>query len=205
MSMKNTETIYELTTTEIARQTAPLNARYQEIVSERAANYRSALKNGGGGATPILDPDERAAREHAKHLLNGSAPGSLLLPPEITRDRALLREQRGIEIALKIFASKDLIARASEAVEWAEEHHKEWLELCRAITLTAIRLDALEDGARQLLEQCGDIHSVRLPMGNVIGGRAICETRSISDLAEAAMAAGVVTASEVKKSKAVAP
>jgi hypothetical protein len=111
MATKNTETIYELTTAEIARQTAPLNARYQEIVSERAANYRSALKNGGGGATPIIDPDERAAREHAKNLLNGSAPGSLLLPPEITRDRALLREQRGIEIALKIFASKDLVAR----------------------------------------------------------------------------------------------
>jgi hypothetical protein len=62
-------------------------------------------------------------------------------------------------------------------------------------------LDALEDKARELLEQCGDIHAVRLPMGNVIGGRAICETRSISDLAETAMAAGVVTASEIKKAK----
>ena len=204
MATKNTETIYELTTAEIGRQTAPLNARYQEIVSERAENYRGALKNGSGGATPILDPDERAAREHAKHLLNGSAPGSLLLPPEITHDRELLREQRGIEIALKIYASKDLVARAVEAVQWSEEHRNEWVELCRAITLTAIRLDALEDSARQLLEQCGDIHAVRLPMGNVIGGRAICETRSISDLAETALAAGVITASEVKKAKNVA-
>jgi hypothetical protein len=159
------------------------------------------LKSGTAGETSILDPDERAAREHAKHLLNGSAPGSLLLPPEVTGDRALLREQRGIEIALKIYASKDLAARATEAVEWAEQHRNEWVELCHAITLTAVRLDALEDKARELLEQCGDIHAVRLPMGNVIGGRAICETRSISDLAETALAAGVVTASEIRKAK----
>jgi hypothetical protein len=198
MSTKNIETaIHDLTTAEIARQTAPLAARLQEIISERAANYR----NSPTVAAAIVDPDERAAREHAKHLLNGSAPGSLLLPPEITHDRELLREQRGIEIALKIYASKDLVARATEAVQWAETHHSEWVELCRAITLTAIKLDSLEDRARQLLEQCVDIHAVRLPMGNVIGGRAICETRSISDLAETAIAAGVVTSGEVKKAK----
>jgi hypothetical protein len=200
MAMKNTE-IHELTTAEIARQTAPLNARYQEIVSERAANYRSALKNGGGGATPIIDPDERAAREHAKTLLNGSSPGSLLLPPEITRDRALLREQRGIEIALKIFASKDLVARAAEAVQWAEEHGDEWKALCRDIVLAAVKLDEMENRARHLLEQCVDVSAVRLPMANVIGGRSLCETRSISDLAETALAAGLVTSSEIKKAK----
>jgi hypothetical protein len=197
MSTKNIETIHELTTAEIARQTAPLAARLQEIISKRAENYRSAPTV----ATTIVDPDERAAREHAKSLLNGSAPGSLLLPPEITHDREILREQRGIEIALKIYASKDLIARATEAVEWAEKHHSEWVELCRAITLTAVKLDALEDRARELLEQCVDIHAVRLPLGNVIGGRSICETRSISELAEAAIAAGVVTSGEIKKAK----
>jgi hypothetical protein len=198
MSTKNIETaIHDLTTAEIARQTAPLHARLQEITNERAANYRNALT---AGATTI-DPDERAAREHAKHLMNGSAPGLLLLPPEITRERELFREQRGLEIALKIYASKDLVARASEAVQWAEEHRSEWVELCRAITLTAIKMEALEDRAGKLLEQCVDIHAVRLPMGNVIGWRAICETRSISDLAEAALAAGVVTSAEVKKAK----
>ena len=202
MTTKNTEIILDLTTAEISRQTAPLHARLQEIKSVRAVNYQSTLKS-GASATQFLDPDERAAREHAKHLLNGSAPGTLLLPPEITHDRELLREQRGIEIALKIYASKDLVARAVEAVEWSEEHRNEWVELCRAITLTAVKLDALEDSARMLLDQCVDIHSVRLPMGNVIGGRSICETRSISELAETALAAGVVTASEIKKAKNV--
>jgi hypothetical protein len=190
--------IHELTTAEIARQSAVLSARRQEIVGERAENYRSALKS---GAAPIVDPDERAARDHAKSLLNGASPPELSLPPEITRDRMLLREQRGIEIALKILSSKDLVARATEAVEWAEEHGAEWKTLCRDIVLAAVRLNEMENRARHLLEQCVDISAVQLPMANVIGGRSLCETRSISDLAETALAAGVVTSTEIKKAK----
>ena len=93
------------------------------------------------------------------------------------------------------------MARAIEAVQWAEDHAGEWRTLCRDIVLTAVRLDALEDSARRLLEQCIDISLINLPMANVIGGRAICETRSINDLAETALAAGVVTVSEIKKAK----
>jgi hypothetical protein len=190
--------IHELTPAEIARQTEPLHKRYQEIVNERAKNYSTALKHG----VPTLDPDERAAREHAKSLLNGSAPGSLLLPPEITRDRELLREQRGIEIALKIFSSKDLVARASEAVAWAEKNEADWRALCRDIILTAVRLDALEQCSQRLLGQCIDVSSIRLPMANRIGGRAISET-PIGDLTEIALAAAVVTANEVRKARNV--
>jgi hypothetical protein len=199
MSINIETTIHELTTVEIARQTAPLAARLQEIINMRAENYRTA----SNVSTTIVDPDERAAREHAKYLLNGSAAGSLFLPPKIQPDRELLREQRGIEIALKIYASKDLVARATEAIQWAEANHNGWLELCRAITLTAIKLDALEVSAQRLLEQCIDVSSIRLPMANIIGGRAISET-PISDLTERALAAGVITASEVKKAKNVA-
>jgi hypothetical protein len=36
---------------------------------------------------------------------------------------------------------------------------------------------------------------------NVIGGRSLCETQSISDLAEIALAAGVVTSAEIRKAK----
>jgi hypothetical protein len=93
-----------------------------------------------------------------------------------------------------------LAARATEAVQWAEEHADEWRALCRDIVLTAVRLDALDGSARRLLEQCVDVHSVRLPMANLIGGRPITETPT-SDLAETALAAGVVTSSEVKKAK----
>jgi hypothetical protein len=197
MITKHTETIHELTTAEIARKQGPMVARLQEIARERADDYRNSPNT---APAPVFDADERAAREHARHLLNGAAPESLSMPPELTRDKILLREQRGIEIAMKILSNKDLVARATEAVQWAEEHADEWRTLCRDVVLSAIRSDALEDRARRLLEQCIDIHSVRLPMANVIGGRPISET-PIGELTEAALAAGVITSTEVRKAK----
>ena len=205
MSSKNVETIRELTTAEIARLKAPILAEQREILNERAEICQRALKGGGSAPTQVFDADERAAREHARHLLAGEAPESLTSPPELTRDKILYRKQRGNEIALKILDSKDIEARAVEAVAWAEENADKWRELCRDIVLTAVRLDALEDSARKLLGQCIDVFAIRLPMANVIGGRSLCETRSVSDLAEAALAAVVITASEIKKSKAVGP
>jgi hypothetical protein len=199
MATKNIDTIHDLTTAEIGRQVTVLAERDRQITNELADRYKNSQKN--GGPTPIIDADEQAAREHARSLLNGAAPESLSLAPELNRDKILYREKRGIAIALKILASKDLVARAVEAVQWAEDHASEWRTLCHDIVLTAVRLDALEDSARRLLEQCIDVSSIRLPMANVIGGRSICETRSISDLAETALAAGVVTSSEIKKAK----
>jgi hypothetical protein len=203
MATKHTSEIHALTTAEIARQCRMHNERRLQIVNERAAMYSNALKNGGSVETPIVDADERAAREHAKRLLNGSAPESLSLPPEITRDRTLLREMRGIDIVLKILENKGLVARATEAVAWAESHGDQWRALCREIVLTAIKLEALEHGARELIGQCGDIFAVRLPMANIVGGRPISET-AISDLTEAALAEGVVTSAEIRKAKNVA-
>jgi hypothetical protein len=199
MSTKqNSDEIHELTTAEIGRQVTVLAERDRQITNELADRYKNALKN--GGAIPVVDADEQAAREHARSLLNGSAPESLSLAPELNRDKILYREKRGIAIAMKILADKDLAARATEAVMWSEVHDGEWRALCRDIVLTAIRLGALEDRSQRLLEQCIDVSSIRLPMANVIGGRAISET-PISDLTERALAAGVVTSAEVKKAK----
>jgi hypothetical protein len=165
--------------------------------------YANALKNGVSSESPAVDADERAAREHAKNLLNGSAPASLSLPPEITRDKILYREQRGIEIALKILADKDLVARAADAVAWAEANDSRWRALCREITLTAIKLEALEHSARELIEQCCELSAVRLPMANIVGGRSISEI-PLGDLTETALAEGVVTSAEIRKAKNVA-
>jgi hypothetical protein len=198
MATKNTD-IHELTTAEIARQVRTHTERRQQIVSERAAMYANALKNGGSIESPAVDADERAAREHAKRLLNGSAPESLSLPPEITRERMLLREQRGIEIALKILTDKDLVARATEAVQWAEANGDKWRALCREIVLTTIKLEALKHGASDLLGHCPDIFAVRLPMANI----AISEI-PINELTDAALTAGVVTSAEIRKAQNVA-
>jgi hypothetical protein len=195
--------IHELTGQEIARQVAALSLRRQQIVSERASMYANALKSGGATDSAPIDDDERAAREHAKVLLNGAAPAALsLFQPAITLDKRLYREQRGIDLALKILADKDLVARAAEAVEWGEVHGPEWRQLAREITLTAIRLDALERRARQLLEGCGDISAVRLPVVMIANTRSIAEL-SVRDLATAAEADGVVSNAEIRKASHV--
>ena len=199
MSTKqNSDEIHELTTAEIGRQLSVLAERDRQITNELADRYRNALKN--GGPIPIIDADEQAARAHARSLLNGAAPESLSLVPDLNRDKILYREKRGIAIATKILTSKDLVARAVEAVRWAEEHDGEWRTLARDIVLTAVRLNELEDRSQRLLGQCIDVSSIRLPMANIIGGRAISETPT-SDLTERALAAGVVTSAEIKKAK----
>jgi len=86
----------------------------------------------------------------------------LSLPPELARDRVLLREQRGIELAMKILANKDLAARATEAVQWSEANADKWKDLCHDIVLAANKLEALERAAQELLEQCIDISAISL-------------------------------------------
>jgi hypothetical protein len=78
MATKNTSEIHDLTTVEIARIKAPLFARHREIVNKRGENYKSKT-----GSAPVFDADEIAAREHARHLLNGAAPESLSMPPSV--------------------------------------------------------------------------------------------------------------------------
>jgi hypothetical protein len=202
MVTKNTSDIHALTTAEIGRQIRAHSERRQQIVSERAAMYAHALKNGGTGESPIADADEIAARLHAKHLLNGSAPESLNLPPEITKDRILLREQRGLDIVLKVLSDKELVGRAADAVAWVEANVGRWRGLCREIVLAAIKLEALEHSARQLLEGCGDLTAVRLPMTLISNARSISEI-PLSDLTEAALTENVITLSEIRKAKNV--
>src|SRR5258705_11994557 len=117
MMMKRTTTtdpeIRALTTAEIARKQGMLSARYQEIVSERAENYRSAQTS---GPAPVFDADERAEVENARHLLNGAATESLSLPTEVTRDRIQLREHIVNNIEMKILSSIDFAALTLVAV-----------------------------------------------------------------------------------------
>jgi hypothetical protein len=203
MTNKHTDTeIHELTTAEIARQVRLLSARRREIVEERAAIYADALKNGGGSGSPMVDADERAAREHAKALLNGNAPASLFVPPELTRDKVLSREQRGIDLALDILGRQELVTRAADAVLWAEKHGDRWHALCREIVLTAVRLGALEDAARELLAGCVDHFAILWPMTNHIGLRPVSEV-SLNELVENALAQGVTSAAEIRKAQNV--
>jgi hypothetical protein len=201
MTMKHTDTIHALTTAEIARQVAPLGERHKQIGEQRASIYAAAQKNGGANEAPVIDADEKAAREHAKKLLNGAAPASLsAIEADISLDKILYREQRGIEIALKILNDKELVARAVEAVEWAEAHSAEWRQLCREITLTAIRLNAFERSLQQLLAGCPDPFAVRLPMTVITNNRSIAEI-SLDDLKAAALAENIINTADVKRAE----
>ncbi len=202
MPTKHTETIHALTLAEINRQIGVHSARRQQIVEERAAAYASALKTGVTGESPAADADERAAREHSKNVLNGSAPLSLSLPPELSHDKVLYREQRGLDIVLRVLTSKELVARAAEAVAWAEDNGDRWRALCREVTLTVIKLSALENSARELIGRCGDVFAIQLPMTNVVGSELISETQ-IRELIKIALSEGIVTANEVRKAKNV--
>jgi hypothetical protein len=200
--MNSTDT-HTLVAQEIAAQVARHTERRRAIVAERAALCSEAMRNGGfADSTPVVDEDERAARAIAKNILNGHAPAFLSLPPPITRDRELAREQAGLEIVIRILSDKQLIVRAAAAVEWSETHSAEWKSLCREIVLTTVKREALENRARALLSRCPDLHAIStsaFPLTGLIerGGYEV----DVDELRDAAVKAGVVTPSEIRKAQ----
>ena len=94
MTTKNAETtttnrndVRELTRAEIRRQVAIHSARRRE--NHRGASGPLPQPRAAMSASPAIGDDERAAREHAKSLLNGNAPELLSVPPALSRDRIL--------------------------------------------------------------------------------------------------------------------
>jgi hypothetical protein len=194
MAMKNPE-VHALTTDEILRQIKAHSARRAEIVAQRAALYRHAQQSGISHEAPIADADERAAREHAKSLLNGSSPAWLSLPPDVSQDRILYREQRALDIVLKILNDKNLVALANAGVEWEEQHGDRYRELVRRRVLLMVEADACGRAAEQMLGSCPDIFATKLPRPDLYESGTFSETE--------ALAAGVVTQSDIRKAKNV--
>lgn len=213
MATKNTDTIHELTRAEIVRQLGTLATQRQQIVERRAELYVRVSKAGGSG--PALSYDERAARTHAKKLLNGSAPASLEPPPLSefnfsTMDEQLAVEMRGIDIAVKILGSKEVVARAAEAVRWAEENADRWRQLVRETIVAAARLEAVKRASLELLDQCADISAINLPMSNMVGvdrmrfvgpGWSGSLDVTADDLIEAGLKEGIITKSDIRKAQ----
>jgi hypothetical protein len=199
---KHTDTIHQMARAEIARQVQALTERRNAITDERRRLYEVQRKTGNAG--PVLDTHELAARKVAKSILNGSAPESLV-PPDtsssITLDNKLAIEARGIDIALKILSDKDVEAKAAEAVLWAEANRDKWRELCRDVVLTSIRLDALGASVDEMLASCPDPFAVNMAMGSLVEAKHISEP-FLNELTSAALSAGIVTQSDVKKARA---
>jgi hypothetical protein len=209
MATKNTETVHELTRAEIARQKGIHADRRLQITKQRADLY---LRSSKGGAPALsLSVEEKAARAHAKRLLNGAAPASLDPPGEVdfsSVDMALAVEQRGIDIALKVLGDKDLLARAAEAVNWAETHADRWRQLVRETIVTAAKSEALELAMSSLIGECVDIDAINLPMANMVGHRCMNTIAGFvevtpNDLIEAGLRAGIVSQRDIDKVKNV--
>jgi hypothetical protein len=204
------QSIHDLTRAEIARQLGVLVEQRQQIVEQRAELYQRVSK---GATGPLLSLDERAARTHAKKLLNGSAPPGLEPPPLSefnfsSLDQELAAKQRGTDIAIRILSDKEVAAAAAEAVEWAEAHSVRWRQLAREAIVSSAWMDAVKRALAKLLEQCPDITAINFPMANMLG----CDGMRVAypgfsgildvtsdDLIEAGVKAGIVTKSEIRK------
>ena len=112
----------------------------------------------------------------------------------------------------RILSDKELLARAAEAVQWAENHAAEWRALVRETIVAAARLSALESAAARLIDKCVDIDAVNLPMLNLIGRKSMkiaapgfsgFVSITPDDLIEAGLQAGIVTNRDVEKAKNV--
>jgi hypothetical protein len=154
------------------------------------------LRKGDRVENTITDADERAARENARVLLGGTAFKTVPLTDGIDPDRLLEREQRGIDLALKILNSEHLAAQAAASVAFSEEHRDEWRELARKMVIATVGLDALNERAQRFQNKCS---GALLPLAGEINdlSRAISFMRA-TDFANAALAKGIV-ASEISE------
>lgn len=193
-----------LTLAAIQSETTQLSLRDIEITNERATLYANGLKAGRPSEmSPDTAEDEMAARQHAKSLLNGIAPGTLLLHTEVDRDRLLGRERRGIEIALKFLNKNEAQTRTAAALAWAKVNDGRYRKVAHDIVLAKVRLQALERAKHDLIAECPDAVVVQLPMSSKIDGlEATAFGRmeiTVDQIVEAAIAEDIVTKAEVRK------
>jgi hypothetical protein len=187
------------TTTELRRQIATLDARRAVITTELAAIYAESVKQGASARAPVLlDEDEKAARSHALSLLSGIDTAKFSLPPEISRERELFRERRGIDLALKILTDKLDEATEAATVRWWKTAEPKWRELVRQAVLAKVRLHALDRRAEAMFEGIDLLAVPRMQMGHFIG---TVSPTPLHEITAAALEAGVVSRAEIKEAE----
>jgi hypothetical protein len=187
------------TAAEIRTVQRELAARASELQNEGHQNYL-ALKAGTAPSRPLSD-HERRVTAHIQKLMNGSTPSHLLVPA-VSRDEQIRAELDAINFVSRDLARRAELARYSEAETWVAETDSQWRALCREIILTAERLAALEESARQFLQPIEGTH-VKIAMGSTIAsglsllgiGDPLLEMRS------AALKEKIVTESEIRKAQ----
>src|SRR4029077_2265694 len=83
-------------------------------------------------------------------------------------ERRLQTEREACDLVLRALAGDELVARSAAAATWVVEHAAEWTALCRDITLTAVRLEALEQRAQTMIGEL-EAGTPGLPLAEFIG------------------------------------
>jgi hypothetical protein len=202
MNKRTRDEIDHLTVAEVRRQAAVFSEKRRAVIAELATIQTTRQK----GAPPalLLSDHEKQAHSRAVQLLNGHA-GILKLPEAGDREAELMVEADALDLVLRGLRDQEAIARAADAVRWVEANKGKWAALCRDIVLTAVKLQALEQRARDMIAELPD-WAPGLALGGLIGGRSIYDgstedpTREARD---AALAQGVVSDAEIRKAQNV--
>jgi hypothetical protein len=191
----------QLVISELTGKIEPLRLRRVQIINERADIYKLLRKQ--PPPAPVSD-DDRAGRRQAEEILREVAPEISLPqePPEVGRDRALLREQKAVDLAMKALENQRAIAQATMVVVWDKKMNKEWCGLVRADVLDRVRSAASSRRMAALFEKrlqaAGYGDNSDLPLIGMLDGR---DGVALSDLTKAALAAGVITPTEIREAE----
>jgi hypothetical protein len=187
------------TVAELRQAQAALSARRVALQTEGAAEY--AAMKGGSAPSRALSDHERRVGDHIKLLMNGSTPQHLLVPT-VSRE-----EQRRAEMDAIDYVQRNLSRRMDElslrdAEQWVVDNATGWRALCREIVLAAVRLEALEQRARDFLEPIRGQHVGGLAMTTTIARFSLLGIGDpLEELRANALKDGVVNASEIRKAE----
>lgn len=176
-----------------------LAKRCSEVAREAADLY--AARESGGVPEPVISDRSRAIATHIEGLLNGSTPQHLKLPT-VGREDALLAERDAIVIVQKILARRYEDALDKSAEQWVASHTDEWKELAAEFVKTAVRLWAIEDKARQIVDElCGHVaHGMALHQHLGFGSSLLGNDEDpLRDLKADAIKQGVVAEKDIRK------
>jgi hypothetical protein len=190
----------QMTAAELRRAQLSINDAIRELQNEGHANYK-AMAAGKPPARPLTEHERRVACR-VQSMMNGATPPRFL-EPAITRDDQIRADLEAYQIVTRELSKLEEEARLREADRLVADNDENWRALCREIILTATRLVALEERARDMLAPILGQFVTGLAMGATIGsGLSLLGVGDpLADMRAEALKDGVVTTAEIRKAE----
>lgn len=187
------------TSAEIRAVRSMLSEHDRALMLEDAGIYQATLK--GLPAPRPLTEHECLVRDHLKALLNGATPSHFLGGSDVSRLQQIRANREAIAIADKHWAKQEDEAREREAQEYVDRNTEAWRQVCRDIVITATRLMALEDRAREILAPVDGIHGLKMAMPTTVGsGFSLLGIGDpLADMRNEALQQGIVSKADLRK------